>query len=73
MAIAKNVGSRLLCGHNTEDKYVKNLSGDDDVIEPYIDVGNYDDIVDECEDVKVDIKKNVVEQKITFFRGWEIN
>ena len=65
MAIAENIGSGLLCGNNNEDKDVKNTSDDDDVIEPDIDVGSYDDIVDESENSE---KKD---KTIQFFRGWE--
>ena len=47
MAIAENIGSSLMCKDNTAYRDVKKTSSDDDVIEPDIDVGNYDDIVDE--------------------------
>ena len=69
MAIAENIGSRLLCRDDTEeDKDVKNTSDDDDVIEPDIDVGSYDDIVDERE---ISEKEDKTERKIQFFRSWE--
>ena len=48
MEIADNIGgSRLTCGAKTDN--VKNASDDEDIIEPDIDVGTYDDIVDESE------------------------
>ena len=48
MEIADNIGgSRLTCGAKTDN--VKNASDEEDIIEPDIDVGTYDDIVDESE------------------------
>ena len=72
MAIAENIGSRLSCGDNTEDRDVKNTSDEDDVIEPDIDVGSYDDIVDESEIISEKQEQtSQSERKIQFFRGWE--
>ena len=56
MAIAEHIESRLLCGDKTADRNVKNTSDDDDVIEPDIDVGSYDDIVDEAESIKCEVE-----------------
>ena len=41
-----------MCGDNIADRDVKNTSDDDDVIEPDIDVGSYDDIAEENESIK---------------------
>merc|ERR1711936_16089 len=72
LAIAENIGTRLLCGDNTAtNRDVKNTSDDDDVIEPDIDVGSYDDIVDESENSEKKDKTYQAERKIQFFRSWE--
>ena len=58
MEIADNIGgSRLTCGTKTDN--VKNASDEEDIIEPDIDVGTYDDIVDESEN-----NNNVKDEKI---------
>ena len=60
MAIADNLGCRLSCSiksKNTLENDVKTASDDEDIIEPDIDVGTYDDIVDESEEKEhTDIK-----------------
>ena len=66
MEIADNIGTRLTCGAKTAPSDTKPLSDDDeDVIEPDIDVGTYDDIVDDSE-----LK---VESDIKPFRGFMID
>ena len=51
MAIAENIGGRLLCGDKLGQSDEKNISDENDnVIEPDIDVGSYDDIVEEGEE-----------------------
>merc|ERR1712130_554447 len=47
MAIAENIGAKLLCGGYGDDKKNADCEG---VIEPDIDVGSYDDIVEDIED-----------------------
>ena len=47
------------------------LPHDEEVIEPVIDVGSYDDIVDETENDKEETKLHNTEAKILFFRSWE--
>ena len=66
MEIADNIGARLTCGTKAAPSDSKPLSDDDeDVIEPDIDVGTYDDIVDESE-----LK---AESDIKPFRGFMID
>ena len=66
MEIADNIGARLTCGTKAALSDCKPVSDDDeDVIEPDIDVGTYDDIVDESE-----LK---VESDIKPFRGFMID
>ena len=66
MEIADNIGARLTCGTKAAPSDCKPVSDDDeDVIEPDIDVGTYDDIVDESE-----LK---VESDIKPFRGFMID
>ena len=68
MEIADSLGGNLTCGAKTkETDGVKNVSDDEleDVIEPDIDVGTYDDIVDESEKAEsLDVKP---------FRGFMID
>ena len=68
MEIADSLGGKLTCGAKTkETDGVKNVSDDEleDVIEPDIDVGTYDDIVDESEKAEsLDVKP---------FRGFMID
>ena len=66
MEIADNIGAKLTCGAKSPPSDRKPVSDDDeDVIEPDIDVGTYDDIVDESE-----LK---VESDIKPFRGFMID
>ena len=66
MEIADNIGARLTCGAKAAPSDRKPVSDDDeDIIEPDIDVGTYDDIVDESE-----LK---VESDIKPFRGFMID
>ena len=66
MEIADNIGARLTCGTKAAPSDCKPVSDDDeDVIEPDIDVGTYDDIVDESE-----LK---AESDIKPFRGFMID
>jgi len=67
MEIADNIGARLTCGAKTSPCDTKPVISDDDedVIEPDIDVGTYDDIVDESE-----LK---AESDIKPFRGFMID
>ena len=66
MEIADNIGARLTRGTKAAPSDCKPVSDDDeDVIEPDIDVGTYDDIVDESE-----LK---VESDIKPFRGFMID
>ena len=73
MEIADNIGARLTCGTKAAPSDSKPLSDDDeDVIEPDIDVGTYDDIVDESENnnnVKIEEK---VKTNIPLFTGFLI-
>ena len=73
MEIADNIGSRLTCGAKTAPSDRKAVSDDDeDIIEPDIDVGTYDDIVDESENnnnVKIEEK---VKTNIPLFTGFLI-
>ena len=66
MEIADSLGGKLTCGAKTkETDGVKNVSDDEleDVIEPDIDVGTYDDIVDESENNN-SIKTETFKQKL---------
>ena len=66
MEIADSLGGKLTCGAKTkETDGVKNVSDDEleDVIEPDIDVGTYDDIVDESENNN-SIKTEIFKQKL---------
>ena len=66
MEIADNIGARLTCGAKTAVSDTKPASDDDeDIVEPDIDVGTYDDIVDESE-----LK---MESDIKPFRGFMID
>ena len=66
MEIADNIGARLTCGAKTAVSDTKPASDDDeDIVEPDIDVGTYDDIVDESE-----LK---AESDIKPFRGFMID
>merc|ERR1711878_43549 len=57
MEIADNIGSRLTCGAKAAPRDCKPVSDDDeDVIEPDIDVGTYDDIVDDSENNNNNVK-----------------
>ena len=47
MEIADNVAGRLTCGAKNKDNDIKTNSDDEDIIEPDIDVGTYDDIAEE--------------------------
>ena len=50
MEVADSLGGKLTCGAKTKEaEGVKTVSDDEDVIEPDIDVGTYDDIVEESE------------------------
>ena len=73
MEIADNIGDRLTCGAKAAPRDCKPVSDDDeDVIEPDIDVGTYDDIVDESENnnnVKIEEK---VKTNIPLFTGFLI-
>ena len=73
MEIADNIGGRLTCGAKAAPRDCKPVSDDDeDVIEPDIDVGTYDDIVDESENnnnVKIEEK---VKTNIPLFTGFLI-
>ena len=73
MEIADNIGARLTCGTKAAPSDSKPLSDDDeDVIEPDIDVGTYDDIVDDSENnnnVKIEEK---VKTNIPLFTGFLI-
>ena len=74
MEIADNIGARLTCGTKAAPSDSKPLSDDDeDVIEPDIDVGTYDDIVDESENnnnVKIEEKVKNFQNKTIFFVGF---
>lgn len=80
MEIADSIKSRLSCGDKSEHLH----SDHQDVIEPDIDVGSYDDIVDENEKLShiklepeeqncdsVENLKVKLEVKPQFFRSWE--
>ena len=73
MEIADNIGARLTCGAKAAPSDRKPVSDDDeDVIEPDIDVGTYDDIVDDSENnnnVKIEEK---VKTNIPLFTGFLI-
>ena len=73
MEIADNIGDRLTCGAKAAPRDCKPVSDDDeDIIEPDIDVGTYDDIVDESENnnnVKIEEK---VKTNIPLFTGFLI-
>lgn len=66
MEVADSLGGKLTCGAKTKEaEGVKTVSDDEDVIEPDIDVGTYDDIVEESEkEQSLDIKP---------FRGFMID
>ena len=73
MEIADNIGAKLTCGAKSPPSDRKPVSDDDeDVIEPDIDVGTYDDIVDDSENnnnVKIEEK---VKTSIPLFTGFLI-
>merc|ERR1712129_639961 len=68
MQIAENIGSRLSCGDKPVRSDIRNEDEDEEVIEPDIDVGNYDDIADECESDKENTKEVITVVKSKFFR-----
>ena len=71
MQIAQNIGSRLSCG----DKPVysdRNIGDDEDVIEPDIDVGSYDDIKEEEDNDNIQLKPEKDETNLPNFRGFLI-
>ena len=74
MEIADNIGSRLTCGAKAAPSESKPVSDDDeDVIEPDIDVGTYDDIVDESENNNNNVKiEEKVKTNIPLFTGFLI-
>ena len=63
MQIAENIGSRLSCGAKPVHSDLRTVGDDEDVIEPDIDVGSYDDIVEDSEKT---------EMKSTVFKGFLI-
>ena len=65
LEIAENIGSRLSCGSKHVLSDLRTVSDDDDVVEPDIDVGSYDDIVDESEN-------NSNKTKLPIFKGFLI-
>ena len=71
MEIARNVSSRLSCGSKKSISDFKTVR-DDDVIEPDIDIGSYEDIVEVSENnsIKTLIEKR--ETKIPIFKGFLI-
>ena len=77
MEIADNIGTRLTCGSKTptsNESDIKTASDDDeDIIEPDIDVGTYDDIVDESETKDIKLKIEDVKTKIPLFSGFLID
>ena len=56
MQIAENIGSRLSCGAKPVHSDLRTVGDDEDVIEPDIDVGSYDDIVEDRENIKNEVK-----------------
>ena len=72
MQIANNIGSRLSCGDKPVHSDNRNIGDDEDVIEPDIDVGSYDDIVDNSDDFDTQTRHKQSEGKVQFFRGWEM-
>ena len=73
MAIAENIGTRLLCGDKLGQSGERNVSDEnDDIIEPDIDVGNYDDIVDEREKYNNNHKNIEGVTRIPMFTGFFI-
>ena len=70
MEIAQNIGSRLSCGENKPLSDIKIVS--DDVVEPDIDVGSYDDIVEDSENNNLKTQHEETETKIPIFRGFLI-
>jgi hypothetical protein len=70
MQIAENIGSRLSCGAKPVHSDLRTVGDDEDVIEPDIDVGSYDDIVEDNDNNNVSHDK--VETKIPVFRGFLI-
>jgi len=72
MEIAKNISSRLSCGSKQIRSDLKTVSYDDDVVEPDIDVGSYDDIVEDSENQNKKIYLDKFETKIPAFSGFLI-
>ena len=70
MQIAENIGSILSCGAKPVHSDLRTVGDDEDVVEPDIDVGSYDDIVEDKEYNKINLGK--VETKIPVFRGFLI-
>merc|ERR1711936_1052059 len=74
MAIADNIGARLLCGDKHGQRGEMNIGDEnDDVIEPDIDVGSYDDIVDEKEKNNNEYNAGKAVTKIPMFTGFLID
>ena len=73
MTIAENIGGRLLCGDKLGQSGERKISDEnDDIIEPDIDVGSYDDIVDEREKNNNEYNTEKVVTKIPVFTGFLI-
>ena len=67
MQIAENIGSRLSCGAKPVHSDLRTVG--DDVIEPVIDVGCYDDIVEDSEN---GVLQTLTRQKTPMFTGFLI-
>ena len=73
MEIADNIGARLTCGAKTAVSDTKPASDDDeDIVEPDIDVGTYDDIVDDSENNNGVKTEEKVKTNIPLFTGFLI-
>ena len=69
MQIAENIGSRLSCGAKPVHSDIRTVGDDEDVIEPDIDVGSYDDIVEDSEN---DVLQTLPRQRASIFTGFLI-